>query len=308
MTAWKSTDGSSADQTGPAMPIDDLRGRLQQRRKDFDARVLPHVFPPATGKRQRARLLGDTYDEWGLLYSPSADACGPSPELIELALRAINRARDVDLSCVAQRAIRDEERIEPLTWPGEHYRMLVSLAEEWRDGDPVTVVEIGTFAGASALSLLASSAVARVTTFDVIPWSSIPFSVLRQDDFGPRLEQRLGDLADPGVFAANADVLADADMVFVDAAKDGVFEYRFLPRLLALRPARPQLVVLDDVRVLPMLNLWRELPLPKLDIASFGHWSGTGLIDRRQAVVDWSPPPAALQRRLRPLLRRRRDG
>ena len=148
----------------------------------------------------------------------------------------------------------------------------------------------------------------RVTTFDLIPWSSIPFSVLRPDDFGPRLEQRLGDLADPRVFAANADVLADADMIFVDAAKDGVFEYRFLPRLLALRPARPQLVVLDDVRVLPMLNLWRELPLPKLDIASFGHWSGTGLIDRRQAVIDWSPPPAALQRRLRPLVRRWSDG
>ena len=152
------------------------------------------------------------------------------------------------------------------------------------------------------------SAVERVTTFDLIPWCSIPFSVLRQQDFGPRLEQRLGDLADPGFFAENEDVLADADMVFVDAAKDGVFEYRFLPRLLALRPARPQLVVLDDVRVLPMLNLWRELPLPKLDIASFGHWSGTGLIDRREAVIDWSPPPAALQRRLRPLLRRWRDG
>ena len=68
------------------MAIDNLRGRLRQRRKDFDARVVPHVFPPATGKRHRARLLGDNYDEWGLLYSPSADACGPSPELIELAL------------------------------------------------------------------------------------------------------------------------------------------------------------------------------------------------------------------------------
>ena len=63
----------------------------------------------------------------------------------------ISRARDVDLGLVAQRAIRDEERPAPLTWPGEHYRMLVSLSEEWRNGDSVTVVEIGTFAGASAL-------------------------------------------------------------------------------------------------------------------------------------------------------------
>ncbi len=55
-----------------------------------------------------------------------------------------------------------------------------------------------------------------------------------------------------------------------------MFEYSFLPCLFALPPTQPQLVILDDVKVLPMLNLWRSVPLPKLDIASFGHWSGPG--------------------------------
>ncbi len=187
--------------------------------------------------------------------------------------------------------------------------MLVSLSEEWRNGDSVTVVEIGTFAGASALSMLASSAVERVTTFDVIPWCSIPFSVLRQQDFGPRLEQRPRRPCRPWILRRErGTTLADADMVFVDAAKDGVFEYRFLHNCTRCARHGRCIVVLDDVRVLPMLNLWRELPLPKLDIASFGHWSGTGLINRREAVIDWSPPPAALQRRLRPLLVNSHDG
>ena len=254
----------------------------------------PRPFPPATGQRKWARLLGDTYDEWSVLYSPQSDVAQSSPELIDLAVRATTRARDVDLTGVAERGIRDEERLAPVTWPGEHYRILVALAEQWRHGDPVTVVEVGTYAGASALALLSSPVVASVTTFDLRPWDSFSFTVLRTEDFGERLEQRIGDLADPDVFAANADLLAEADMVFVDAPKDGVFEYRFLPRLLRLQPARPQLVVLDDVKVLPMLNLWRSVPLPKLDIASFGHWSGTGLIIREHPVIDWTPPAATL--------------
>jgi hypothetical protein len=27
------------------------------------------------------------------------------------------------------------------------------------------------------------------------------------------------------------------------------------------------------------VDLWRRLPVPKLDITSFGHWTGTGLLD-----------------------------
>ena len=287
------------------MDLGRLWGRVRQRRRDLEAHLLPRVFPPATGRRQRAHLLDDTFDEWTVLYSPRSDASGASLELLDLAIRAIGRAREVNLTAVAQRASRDDERVGPPTWPGEHYRMLVALAEEWRRGQPVRVVEVGTFTGASALSLLSSPAVAFVTTFDVVPWRTVPFTVLREDDFGHRLEQCIGDLGDTDFFAANTPLLAEADIVFVDAAKDGVFEYLFLPSLLQVPPDRPQLLILDDVKLLPMVNLWRSVPLPKLDVASFGHWSGTGLIARLQ-TVDWSPPAASLGRRTQPLLRRRR--
>jgi hypothetical protein len=35
----------------------------------------------------------------------------------------------------------------------------------------------------------------------------------------------------------------------------------------------------DDTRLPSMLKFWRELDYPKLDFTSFGHWSGTGLVE-----------------------------
>jgi hypothetical protein len=34
-----------------------------------------------------------------------------------------------------------------------------------------------------------------------------------------------------------------------------------------------------DIRVLDMIENWRRLNRPKLGVTSFGHWSGTGLLD-----------------------------
>lgn len=33
----------------------------------------------------------------------------------------------------------------------------------------------------------------------------------------------------------------------------------------------------DDTKMIEMLELWRQLPLPKFDVTSLAHWSGTGL-------------------------------
>jgi len=181
------------------------------------------------------------------------------------------------------------------TWPGEHYRLLAALAEV---RGARSVVEVGTFTGASALAFLAAESVDHLVTYDLVPWAELSDTMLRAEDFGPRLEQRLMNLGDEAVFAAEAETLRTADLVFVDGPKDGVFEYRFLPWLFGLEPAGTQLVVLDDVRVMPMVRLWRSLPLPKLDAASLGHWSGTGLILRDRAIA-WTPPPPGLKQRRR---------
>ena len=65
----------------------------------------------------------------------------------------------------------------------------------------------------------------------------------------------------------------------MDAPKDGVFEYRFLQLLSTLQPKKNKLLILDDIRFINMVDLWVSIESPKLDVSSFGHWSGTGLVD-----------------------------
>lgn len=117
-------------------------------------------------------------------------------------------------------------------------------------------------------------------TYDVVSWKDFDETYLDGSDFGPRFEQRLFDLSDRAAFEAQAGELASADMIFLDASKDGFFEERFLSLLFALEPKGPQLIVLDDIRVLTMIRVWRDITLDKLDVSSFGHWSGTGIVVR----------------------------
>ena len=72
---------------------------------------------------------------------------------------------------------------------------------------------------------------------------------------------------------------AEADLIFLDGPKDGYFEARFLANLLSMKLQPHALLVLDDIRLWNMLRIWRDLPPPKLDMTSFGHWSGTGFVE-----------------------------
>jgi len=261
-----------------------LKFRSHKALDGLRVRLLPVMFPPSNGQRWLGPVES-IHSEWTAIFDPADDASQSSDELVGLALAAADVARRSDLTALSARASRPRERAEIQTWPGQHYRMLVGLAEVWQAR---TVVEVGTYAGTSALTFLEVASVERVTTFDLLAWPEFPFTLLGESDFGGRLEQRLGNLADPAIFEANADLLRDADLVFVDGPKDGTFEYEFLPRLLALEPARPRLLVLDDVRVISMMRLWRQFPLQKLDIGSLGHWSGTGIAIQSDACT-WQP-------------------
>lgn len=272
------------------MKVRELRGRASnsiafrsRRLADSTRRkLLPAVFPPARGRRWLGPIT-EVHSEWAIIADPAADAAGSSPELIDLAITGVERARDVDLSDIAQRARRDRERTEINTWPGQHYRLLRALVDAWQAR---TVVEVGTYAGASALSMMTAASIETLTTFDLTPWSEFEFTLLERHDFDDRLVQEIGDLADFATFDQHADTLAGADVVFVDGPKDGSFEYQFIPRLLAQAPLRPRLIIIDDVRVMSMIDLWRQMPLAKLDLGSFGHWSGTGMVIQREAV-EW---------------------
>ena len=78
-----------------------------------------------------------------------------------------------------------------------------------------------------------------------------------------------------------AAVLREADMIFVDAAKDGYLEQRLLDHFAEIGLKDRALIVLDDIRFWQMLTIWRGITHPKLDLTSVGHWSGTGIVEWR---------------------------
>ena len=40
-----------------------------------------------------------------------------------------------------------------------------------------------------------------------------------------------------------------------------------------------RLLLIDDVKYFTMYKVWKKIQSPKLDLSSFGHWSGTGIVD-----------------------------
>ena len=118
-----------------------------------------------------------------------------------------------------------------------------------------------------------------MVTFDIIPWSQYPGVCLTASDFSDgRLEQKLDDLSDRAGFQKNQSLIEAADLIFLDAAKDGVQEQLFLDNFAGAHFTKAPVIVCDDIRVWNMLKIWRDVRRPKLDLTSFGHWSGTGLI------------------------------
>jgi predicted O-methyltransferase YrrM len=209
--------------------------------------------------------------EPSLISSPSGD---PSERLLDVALQAVSGARSVDLEWLAA---RDPSAFANV-WPGEHYKLLAALVALLR---PRTIVEIGTATGASALAMKSALGEdGRIVTFDVVPWQAVDQAVLRDEDFADaRLEQRLEDLSTPSGWRANAELLRTAELIFLDALHDGIQERQFLRGFEEVGLAAGPIVVLDDIRLWRMLSFWHDIERPKLDLTSFGHWSGTGLVD-----------------------------
>ncbi len=243
------------DEVPPGMP-------LTQRIKNGLARL---VVPNPTGV-PHAQVSLILYDDRGL----------PTGRLVDVALGAIQHARHEDLSEIANR-MPERERW-PNHWPGEHYKLLTGIVRLIR---PRIVIEIGTFQGLSALTLARHLPEGgAVHTFDIVHHSRIPGCVLRDGDLREgRIKPIVADLTRSSVFEQYRGLFEAAELIFVDAAKDGVMEQVLLDRFESVQfQARP-LVVFDDIRVWNMLKIWRNVRRPKLDLTSFGHWSGTGIID-----------------------------
>lgn len=268
---------SMADE-GPALSASRRRRvvapRVDRAFNSMRARAQARVVP-AIGRRVNLGVRA-RHVELSALASMDDEPVGPSDRLLDLAEAAIRCARTVSMEAVSSR-INDGPRW-PDVWPGEHYKLLAALVSV---SGAKRVVEIGTFQGYGTLALReALPPDGRLTTFDVIPYREISGHIFQPADFADgRIEQVIADLTRDDAFARHRDVLRDADLVFADAAKDGHQERVFLKRFDEVAFTHAPVVIFDDIRVFNMLQIWRDVDRPKLDLTSFGHWSGTGLVD-----------------------------
>jgi predicted O-methyltransferase YrrM len=242
----------------------------------FGRRKLNRRNVPSSSAEVRKILgaVGARHAELSAILSADDDPGSPTPRLFDVSLGAAQAARTVDMRIFDGRTSNDGRWFD--IWPGEHYRLLAGLVKTLK---PKVVVEIGTFLGAGALSLAQELEEGAVHTFDVAPWDGFKDTWLNAADFDARLVQHIADLSDPAQLRPHAALLESADLLLVDAPKDGVFEPAFIGGLETLSTKPGLVVVFDDVRVMTMLETWRKIRRPKLDLVSFGHWSGTGLVD-----------------------------
>lgn len=213
------------------------------------------------------------------LMNSSANAEKPSARLWDLIGAALPLARAVTFPELDRRADTKGMISRPWnTWPGEHYKLLKAFVAVLK---PRVIVEIGTHEGWSALAMRdALPDGSRIITFDVLPYYAFPNPLLEEKDFQEgRITQILANLADPHEARKHREILEAAEFIFVDAGKDGSTERRLLERFTEIGLKKNPIIIFDDVRVPLMLAIWAEIDRPKIDLVSFGHWSGTGLVD-----------------------------
>ena len=208
---------------------------------------------------------------WSLHDDPSA----PTTDLIDVACASIAAARKIDLSDLASMLPPNFGPL-PNLWPGDHYRLLAGIVEVIK---PQQIIEIGTSAGVSALSMRRyMPAGGKLTTFDITPWRKVPGTILNDDHFRDGAMVQLTDnLTTKAVQVQHRSLFEQADMILVDAAKDGIMEREFIKFFNNCTFRNAPLVVFDDIKTWMMLNIWRSLRVPKLDLTSFGHFTGTGI-------------------------------
>jgi len=155
-----------------------------------------------------------------------------------------------------------------------HCKLLAYLSYQLPNG--AKVADLGTFLGQSAVPLAANPEV-HVITYDI-------------EDFLPEGKTTCKQM--PNVFFIKGNCLdyigqfQDADVVFLDVAPhDGVQEQRIFSEL-STRNFRGLLICDDIYYSDPMKSWWASIPIKKLDVTNYGHWSGTGIIVFDPSYID----------------------
>ena len=217
----------------------------------------------------RNRNIG--HYEPSIIYSK--EDANPTIALIDLMVDALKITARSNLTC-GKMDLPDSQFLN--VFPGEHYRLLNAIVKA---SNSKKIVEIGTATGLSALAMQVSIADISVITYDIIEWDKFQTHFDKADFEGTRIRQIIGDLSDDIFFNYNYDILNDADIIFMDAPKDDIFEYKMAHKLSTLTKKPFRLLIIDDIQFVNMIDFWRSITSPKIDMTSFGHWSGTGVVD-----------------------------
>ena len=69
-------------------------------------------------------------------------------------------------------------------------------------------------------------------------------------------------------------------MFFIDGPKNYKFELVFLGLLFKKleKKNKSTILIIDDINVSTMKNIWHSIEHPKIMLDQIGHWSGTGLV------------------------------
>jgi len=161
-------------------------------------------------------------------------------------------------------------------FPGEHYRLLAALCLLEK---PNVAIDLGTFTGMSSRVMLDYSN-AKVFTFDLVDWKEFDSYLNIYDFKSNRISQSKDDLSKSDNFDKHKSIFRNSDLIFLDGPKNVIFEESLLDLFFQLDfPIKNRYLIVDDIKFPEMFNFWRKIKSPKIDLSSFGHWSGTGVVD-----------------------------
>ncbi len=162
----------------------------------------------------------------------------------------------------------------------EHYKLLSYMVKQLPDG--ASVIDIGTYFGASSLALSTNPKV-KVMTYDLYFWLPIgetgerygvltiverAQSILDVDNIFFRLSNCLKE----------PEELKKASIIMLDVdPHDGRQEIDIIEKLIEIE--YKGLVICDDIHLNEnMLKMWKWIPLKKINVTSVAHSTGTGIV------------------------------
>lgn len=144
----------------------------------------------------------------------------------------------------------------------EHYRLLTYLSSLF-NGE--TFTDVGTLKGCSALAL-STNKNNKVFSFNIV----------NQLDLGI-LPENVEFIIDDCINGKYDEVLLKSKIILLDTYHDGGYELQFLNHLKTI--GYVGILLLDDIHLnKEMEHFWNNITEDKMDISTFGHHSGTGVV------------------------------